>query len=98
MPGSELLARQPVHPSDAKRILLIDYSDQRMLRGHRPRDGTGPRGVLPDQAVAAPPTLLYPVVGEALAAWTRLNSPGFALVRIVGDHWDPVSFELRDDG
>jgi thioredoxin reductase (NADPH) len=40
--------------------------------------------------------LLYPVIGEALAAWTRLNSPGFALVRIVGDHWDPVSFELRD--
>ena len=39
---------------------------------------------------------LYPVVGEALVAWTRLNSPGFALVRIVGDHWDPVSFELRD--
>ena len=40
--------------------------------------------------------LLYPVVGEALVAWTRLNSPGFALVRIVGDDWDPVSFELRD--
>ena len=39
---------------------------------------------------------LYPVVGEALVAWTRLNSPGFALVRIVGDRWDPVSFELRD--
>jgi len=40
--------------------------------------------------------LLYPMVGEALAAWTRLNYPGFALVRIVGDHWDPVSFEVRD--
>ena len=40
--------------------------------------------------------LLYPVVGEALAAWTRLNSPGFALVRIVGDHWDPRSFGVRD--
>ena len=40
--------------------------------------------------------LLYPVVGEAVVAWTRLNSPGFALVRIVGDHWDPASFQLRD--
>jgi thioredoxin reductase (NADPH) len=39
---------------------------------------------------------LYPVVGEALAAWTRLNSPGFAMVRIVGDRWDRHSFTVRD--
>jgi thioredoxin reductase (NADPH) len=39
---------------------------------------------------------LYPVVGEALTAWTRLNSPGFALVRIVGDRWDRHSFQVRD--
>ena len=96
MAGSELLARsRSTHP-DAKRILLIDQGDQRMLEviaqgmalGHVEHYLTKPWR--PRQH------LLYPVVGEALVAWTRLNSPGFALVRIVGDHWDPVSFELRD--
>ena len=96
MAGSELLARsRSTHP-DAKRILLIDHGDQRMLEviaqglalGHVEHYLTKPWR--PRQH------LLYPVVGEALVAWTRLNSPGFALVRIVGDHWDPVSFELRD--
>ena len=96
MAGSELLARsRSTHP-DAKRILLIDHGDQLMLEviaqgmalGHVEHYLTKPWR--PRQH------LLYPVVGEALVAWTRLNSPGFALVRIVGDHWDPVSFELRD--
>jgi len=96
MPGSELLARsRSTHPN-AKRILLIDQGDQHMLEviahgmalGHVEHHLTKPWR--PRQH------LLYPVVGEALVAWTRFNWPGFALVRIVGDHWDPVSFELRD--
>jgi thioredoxin reductase (NADPH) len=36
------------------------------------------------------------VVGEALAAWTKANWPGFELVRIVGDRWDPGAYRLRD--
>ena len=40
--------------------------------------------------------LLYPVVGEALVAWTRRQSPGFQLIRIVGDRWNPTSYALRD--
>ena len=40
--------------------------------------------------------LLYAVIGEALVAWTRVNWPGFELVRIVGDRWHPVSHELRN--
>jgi thioredoxin reductase (NADPH) len=96
MPGSELLARSRAAHPNAKRILLIDHGDTRMLEviargmalGHVEHYLTKPWR--PRQH------LLYPVVGEAVVAWTRLNSPGFALVRIVGDHWDPVSFQLRD--
>jgi thioredoxin reductase (NADPH) len=96
MPGSELLARSRSSHPDAKRILLVDYGDTRMLGviahgmalGHVEHYLTKPWR--PRQH------LLYPVVGEAVVAWTRLNSPGFALVRIVGDRWDPISFELRD--
>ena len=96
MPGSELLARsRSTHP-DAKRILLIDHGDPRMLEviargmalGHVEHYLTKPWR--PRQH------LLYPVVGEALVAWTRANWPGFELVRIVGDRWDPASYELRD--
>ena len=96
MPGSELLARsRSTHPN-AKRILLIDQPDQHMLEviahgmalGHVEHYLTKPWR--PRQH------LLYPVVGEALVAWTRFNWPGVALVRIVGGRWDPVSFELRD--
>jgi CheY-like chemotaxis protein len=96
MPGSELLARtRSAHP-DAKRILLIDYGDQRMLQVIAHGMALGHVEYYLTKPWRPRQHLLYPVVGEALVAWTRLNSPGFALVRIVGDHWDPVSFELRD--
>ena len=96
MPGSELLARsRAIHP-DARRILLIDHGDRRMMEviargmalGHVEHYLTKPWR--PRQH------LLYPVVGEALVAWTRANWPGFELVRIVGARWDPASYELRD--
>jgi thioredoxin reductase (NADPH) len=96
MPGSELLARsRSTHP-DAKRILLINYSDQRMLEVIARGMALGRVEYYLTKPWRPREHLLYPVIGEALVAWTRLNSPGFALARIVGDHWDPVSFELRD--
>ncbi|HKA97048.1 MAG TPA: FAD-dependent oxidoreductase [Streptosporangiaceae bacterium] len=96
MPGSELLARSRATHPQAKRILLIDYSDRRKLEviasgmalGHVEHYLTKPWR--PRQH------LLYPVVDAALAAWTRANWPGFELVRIVGDRWDPLSYRLRD--
>ena len=89
MPGSELLARsRSTHP-DAKRILLIDYGDQRMLEVIAHGMALGHVEYYLTKPWRPRQHLLYPVVGEALVAWTRLNSPGFALVRIVGDHWDP---------
>jgi len=96
MPGSELLARsRPTHP-DAKRILLIDHGDQRMREVIARAMALGRVEYYLTKPWRPREHLLYPVIGEAVAAWTRLNSPGFALVRIVGDHWDPRSFELRD--
>src|SRR6266487_4485785 len=96
MPGSELLARSRSSHPDAKRILLIDYVDQRMLEVIARGMALGHVEYYLTKPWRPRQHWLYPVVGEALVAWTRLNSPGFALVRIVGDHWDPHSFELRD--
>jgi thioredoxin reductase (NADPH) len=110
MPGSEVLARsRSTHPQ-AKRILLIDYADMfpAARRARLPGSYTSMLEVIAhgmalgqmEYYLTKPwrprQHLLYPVVGEALAAWTRLNSPGFALARIVGDRRDPVSFEVRD--
>jgi thioredoxin reductase (NADPH) len=96
MPGSELLARsRSTHP-DAKRILLIDYGDTRMLEVIAHGMALGHVEYYLTKPWRPRQHWLYPVVGEALVAWTRLNSPGFALARVVGDPWDPVSFELRD--
>ena len=90
MPGSELLARsRTVHPG-AKRILLIDYDDQRLREVIARGMALGHVEYYLTKPWRPREHLLYPVIGEALAAWTRLNSPGFALVRIVGDHWDPA--------
>jgi thioredoxin reductase (NADPH) len=96
MPGSELLARsRSAHP-DAKRILLIDYADTRLLEVIARGMALGHVEYFMTKPWRPREHWLYPVIGEVLAAWTRLNAPGLALVRIVGDHWHPVSFELRD--
>ena len=96
MPGSELLARSRSAYPDAKRILLIDYADQRMLEVIARGMALGHLEYYLTKPWRPRQHLLYPVVGEALVAWTRANWPGFELVRIVGDRWDPVSHELRD--
>ena len=96
MPGSEFLARsRTVHPG-AKRILLIDYGDQRMLEVIARGMALGHIEYYLTKPWRPRQHLLYPVIGEALVAWTRVNWPGFELVRIVGDRWDPASHELRD--
>ena len=96
MPGSELLARSRSSHPNAKRILLIDHGDQRMLEVIAHGMALGHVEYYLTKPWRPRQHLLYPVVGEALVAWTRFNWPGFALVRIVGDRWYPVSYELRD--
>jgi thioredoxin reductase (NADPH) len=96
MSGSELLARsRSTHP-DAKRVLLIDYGDKRMLEVIARGMALGRVEYYLTKPWRPREHLLYPVIGEAVVAWTRLNSQGFALVRIVGDRWDRRSFVVRD--
>jgi thioredoxin reductase (NADPH) len=96
MTGLEFLIRaQALHPH-AKRTLLIDYGDERctetivrgMALGHLDHYLTKPWR--PREH------LLYPVIGEVLFAWARRNTPGFELVRIVGERWHPASHALRE--
>jgi thioredoxin reductase (NADPH) len=95
MSGSELLARsRSMHP-DAKRILLIDYNDQRMLAVIAQGMAVGNVEYYLTKPWR-PRHLLYPAVDEALVSWTRRQSPGFQLIRIVGDRWHPASHALRD--
>jgi thioredoxin reductase (NADPH) len=96
MSGSELLARsRSTHP-DAKRILLIEYRDIPMFDCIVQGMATGNVEYYLTKPWRPRQHLLYPVVSEALAAWTRRHSPGFQLVRIVGDRWHQRSYEIRD--
>ncbi len=96
MSGSELLARsRSAHP-DAKRILLVDYGDLRMLDVIAQGMAVGNVEYYLTKPWRPWQHLLYPVVGEALVSWTRRHSPGFQLIRIVGDRWHPTSYLLRD--
>ncbi|HUB42211.1 MAG TPA: fused response regulator/thioredoxin-disulfide reductase, partial [Streptosporangiaceae bacterium] len=97
MSGSELLARsRSTHPV-AKRILLVDYGDD-LRKFDVIARGMAAGNV--EHYLTKPwrprEHLLYPVVGEALTVWNRRNSPGFQLVRIVGDRWNRVSYEMCD--
>jgi len=94
--GSEFLARsRSTHP-DAKRILLIEYRDIPMVDCIVQGMATGNVEYYLTKPWRPRQHLLYPVVGEALVAWTRRHSPGPLLVRIVGDPWHPRSYEIRD--
>ena len=96
MSGSELLARSRSAQPDAKRILLVGYSDPRMHDVIAQGMAAGNVEHYLTKPWRPRQHLLYPAVGEALAAWTRRYSPGFQLIRIVGDRWHPRSYELRD--
>jgi len=96
MPGSEVLARsRSTHP-DAKRILLVDYGDAQMLDCIAQGMATGNVEHFVTRPWRPRERFLYPVIGEALAAWTRRQSPDFQMIRIVGDRWHPSSYKLRD--
>jgi thioredoxin reductase (NADPH) len=43
-----------------------------------------------------PEEWLYPLVQEALSAWTVANQPRHVVYRIVGERWSPRSHQLRD--
>jgi thioredoxin reductase (NADPH) len=43
-----------------------------------------------------PEEWLYPLVQEALTAWTVANRPRHVVYRIVGEQWSPRSHQLRD--
>jgi thioredoxin reductase (NADPH) len=96
MSGSELLARsRSTHP-DAKRILLVDYGDPQMLDCLAQGMASGDVEHYVTRPWRSRERFLYPVVGEALAEWTRRQPPGFQKIRIVGDRWHPYSYKIRD--
>jgi len=96
MSGSELLARSRSTFPDAKRILLIEYRDIPMLDRIAQGMAVGNVHHYVNRPWQPREHRLYPVVSEALAAWTRRHTPGLQLVRIVGDRWHPRAYEIRD--
>jgi thioredoxin reductase (NADPH) len=90
-----LVAAHELHPT-AKRVLLIDRGDY--SAGHPAvRAMTG--GQI-DYHLSIPwqpaERVLYPLISDFLAAWSKTREPSFAAIRIVGRQWEPRSHDLRD--
>ncbi|HTJ24987.1 MAG TPA: FAD-dependent oxidoreductase [Candidatus Limnocylindria bacterium] len=96
MTGTEFLGRVRSIEPTAKRALLVAWGDHAasptILRGCA-------LGQL-DNYLYKPWTPaevhLYPLVGEFLAEWTRINRPGMELIHIIGDEHSARSNEIRE--
>jgi thioredoxin reductase (NADPH) len=95
--GSALIQRaHGLHPG-AKRVLLVDVGDMRVMEPlHRGMALGLLDNVLYRPAWRWPEDSLYLLVQEALSAWSRDHRPRFELVRLVGARWSARSHELRD--
>ena len=96
MTGRELLRRAHDLHADAQRALLVGWGDTRanetILQGCALGDL--------DNYILKPwspaEVHLYPVIGEFLAAWTRMHGPRLELVRVVSEEPSARATELCD--
>jgi thioredoxin reductase (NADPH) len=96
--GSDLLSRVHTRHPSARRVLLTTAVEgvasealhRATILGQLDLAIAGPWG--------PPEERLYPQISQLLAAWWRVNRPGYERVRVVGEQWDARSHELRDLG
>jgi thioredoxin reductase (NADPH) len=92
---SFLAAAHALFPA-ARRLLMFNYGDTtaaeviRQATTFQQADHCLPKPWHPAEQ------LLYPAVGDLLAAWSRAARPGPQVVEVVGRQWAPRSHEIRD--
>jgi thioredoxin reductase (NADPH) len=95
--GMELLARAHASHPGAKRILLADVGDMRVMEPlHRGMALGLIDYFLFRPAWRWPEDSLYLLLQEAVSDWSRAHLSRFELVRLVGERWSARSHELRD--
>lgn len=96
MTGVEMLEQARDRHPLAKRILLVDYGDQRCKEPILQGSALGHIHHYLPKDWQFPEQWLYPAVSEFLSDWSKASRPGFEAVRIVGDRWARRSYQLRE--
>jgi thioredoxin reductase (NADPH) len=90
-----LTAAHTLFPA-ARRLLMFSFDDMRAAEVIRQAtffqqaDHCLPKPWHPAEQ------LLYPIVSELLAAWSRVAGPRLQIVEVIGEQWAPRSHEIRD--
>ena len=101
--GVEFLDRAAGRHRDVARILLFDMDDYhtripfRELPALQRASALGRIDGWMVKDWINPEEWLYPRVQEALSAWSTAHQPKHLVYRVVGEHWDPRSHDLRDN-
>ena len=91
--GIDLLEKTlPFYP-DAKRVLLTAYADTEAAISAINKVGLDHYLMKPWDP---PEDTLYPILDDLLGDWMAANPPGFDGIRILGQRWSPLTYELKD--
>jgi thioredoxin reductase (NADPH) len=96
MTGTELLARIRGFDGTARRVLLVDWVDQRTPQPIVQAIGLGSIDAYVAKPTTVPDESFHRAVTELLEEWARSHVPGFEVVRVVGERWSARSHEIRD--
>jgi thioredoxin reductase (NADPH) len=96
MDGTELLARVRDFHGTAKRVLLVDWVDQRTAEPIVQAIGLGRIDAYVARPTTVPDEPFHRAVTELLEEWARSRQPRFQAVRVVGEAWSARSHEIRD--
>jgi thioredoxin reductase (NADPH) len=100
--GLEFLDRAQAMHRDISRVLLLEMDQYRtripftQLETLQRATALGRIDFFVVKGWVSPEEWLYPQVQEALTAWTNAHRPRHVVYRIVGEQWDPRTYELRD--
>jgi thioredoxin reductase (NADPH) len=96
MAGPELLARVREFHGTAKRVLLVDWADERTPGPIVQAIALGRIDTYVARPTTVPDEPFHRAVTELLEEWARSRPPGFQVVRVVGESWAARSHEIRD--
>ncbi len=91
--GIDLLERALPFFPNAKRVLLTAYADTEAAITAINKVGLDHYLMKPWDP---PEDTLYPVLDDLLSDWLASNPPSFDGIRILGQRWSPLTYELKD--
>jgi thioredoxin reductase (NADPH) len=80
----------------SKRCLVLDWGDRSAADVLLRASAAGDLHYWVPRPWARPDESFHQVISEFLGDWSRTHRPPYEVVRLVGQSWDPVTYDLRD--